>query len=71
MDQSLVMTFLTDLDKETTYTLSGVKDGLTQQEISAFMDYLISSNCIASSAGAFTKKVKASVVQKVSTSYTF
>ena len=45
MDQSLVMTFQTDLGKETTYTLSGVKDGLTQQEISEFMDYLISSNC--------------------------
>lgn len=71
MDQSLVMTFLTDLDKETTYTLSGVKEGLTQQEIGAFMDYLISSNCIVTSAGSFQTKVKASIVQKVSTSYTF
>mgnify|MGYP004528763061 CR=1 FL=1 len=71
MDQSLVMTFKTDLGKETTYTLSGVKDNLTENEISAFMDYLISSNCIVTSAGSFQTKVKASIVQKVSTSYTF
>ena len=71
MSYTLQMVFETIVGEQITYSISDVRTDLTQQEISTFMDFIITNNAITTSKGKVAKKVKAVFVQKTQTSYNF
>ena len=68
-DLSLVMTFKNEDGKESTVTLKQVKEGITQAEIEAAMDIIISTDIFTSTGGNLVSKVKAQVIDKVTDEY--
>lgn len=71
MSYTLQMVFETIVGEQITYSISDVRTDLSQEEISTFMDFIITNNAITTSKGKVAKKVKAVVVQKTQTSYNF
>ena len=71
MSYTLQMVFETIIGEQITYSISDVRTDLTQDEISTFMDFIITNDAITTSKGKVTKTVKATVVQKTQTSFNF
>ena len=63
-DKSLVMTFLNEEGARSSITLPGVKDALTEAEVSAAMDTVIAKNIFYSVGGNLVTKHSASVVER-------
>lgn len=66
-DKSLVMTFLNELGSRVNITLVGVKDTLTQNEVSAAMDVVIAKNIFQSSGGNLVTKHSAQITERNAT----
>lgn len=63
-EKSLVMTFLNEQGSRASINLPGVKDGVTQAEVSAAMDVIIAKNIFASSGGNLITKHSAQVTER-------
>lgn len=63
-DKSLVMTFLNTEGSRASITLSGVKETLTETEVSAAMDVVIAANIFNSSGGDLVSKHSAQVTER-------
>ncbi len=63
-DKSLVMTFLNAEGSRASITLSGVKDTLTETEISDAMDVVIAANIFSSSGGDLVSKHSAQITER-------
>ena len=63
-DKSLVMTFLNAEGSRASITLAGVKDTLTDIEISAAMDVVIAANIFSSTGGDLVAKHSAQITEK-------
>ena len=63
-DKSLVMTFLNQEGSRTSITLAGVKDTLTEAEVSAAMDVVIAANIFSSTGGDLVSKHSAQITEK-------
>jgi hypothetical protein len=63
-DKSLVMTFLNEQGARSSITLSGVKDGVTEAEVSAAMDAVIAANVFDSAGGDLVSKQGAQVTER-------
>jgi len=63
-DKSLVMTFINQEGTRANITLPGVKDNITQQEVSVVMDTIIAGNVFTSSGGDLLSKHSAQVTER-------
>jgi hypothetical protein len=66
MEYSLNMEFLTSGSKKVTFTVSGVKDTLTDAEANTLMDAIIAQNIFTTTSGDLVKKSAAHIVAKQS-----
>ena len=64
MEYSLQMVFLCDSGEKSSITISDVKPGLTNENVIALMDSIISSNIFGTSKGALISKYSAQLVQR-------
>ena len=63
-EKTLVMTFLNRLGSKASVTLPGVKSDVTQSEISAAMDVIITKNIFESSGGDLVTKHSAQITER-------
>lgn len=66
MEYSLSMEFLTAGSKKVTFTVSGVKETLTDAEANTLMDAIIAQNIFSTTSGDLVKKSAANIVSKQS-----
>lgn len=64
MDRSLTLTFLTENGDKSNLTISGIKDNLTDEEISELMDTIIERKVFLSKNGFFTDSYSAKITTK-------
>lgn len=67
MEYVLSMVFLTELGIKSNFSISGVKPDLTQAQVNALMDTIISKNIFFTTTGALVKKSGANFTQKTVT----
>jgi len=64
VEKTLLMTFLNEEGTKTSITLSGIRDDLTQAEVSAAMDVIIAKNIFQSSGGNLVAKYAAQITER-------
>lgn len=64
VEKTLVMTFLNEEGTKTSISLAGIKDGLTQAEVSSAMDVIITKNIFQSSGGNLVAKNAAQITER-------
>lgn len=64
MEYSLNMEFLTSGNKKVNFTVSGVKENLTDAEANTLMDAIIAQNIFTTTSGDLVKKSAAHIVAK-------
>lgn len=69
MEYTLSMTFLTETDDKYTFSVSGVKENLTEENVSALMDIILANDIFISKKGAIASKYSAKVTQRQVTSF--
>lgn len=69
MEYILTMTFITSTNAKSTMSISGVKDDLSKEQISALMDEIIAKDIFQSKSGTFTGKSGANVTERKVTKY--
>ena len=67
MEYTLTMTFLTETGEKSNISISDVKDGITNGEVQALMDSLITNNIFENKKGALVSKYSAQVTQRAVT----
>lgn len=70
MEYTLSMTFLTAAGTKAALSISGVKAAITEAEVNALMDTIISKDIFKTNAGGFVKKSDAKLTAKNVTDYT-
>ncbi len=63
-DKSLVMTFLNEEGKRASITLPGIKESITEQEVSTVMDTIIVGNVFSTSGGDLKSKHSAQITER-------
>jgi hypothetical protein len=63
-DKSLLMSFMNDQGKKVSIKVDGIKEGVTQAEVSTAMDTIIAKNIFQSTGGDFKVKDSAQIVEK-------
>lgn len=63
-DKSLMMSFMNEQGKKVSIRVDGVKDGVTQAEISAAMDAMLAKNIFETTGGDLKIKDSAQIVEK-------
>ena len=69
MEYSLTMVFLGGNSEKTSFTITGVKDTITQAEVSALMDTIIEKNIFLTKNGTLVGKYGASLTEKSVTKF--
>ena len=64
MEYTLSMVFITKGAKKVTFSVSGVKQGLTAAQVNALMDTIIAQNAFTTDSGDLASKDSAQVTQK-------
>lgn len=70
MEYTLTMTFLTETGEKSNISISGVKDGITNDEVKVLMDSLIENNIFENSKGRLVSKYSAQVTERQVTKFT-
>ena len=70
MEYTLTMTFLTETGEKSNISISGVKDGITNDEVKVLMDSLIENNIFENSKGRLVSKYLAQVIERQVTKFT-
>jgi uncharacterized protein (DUF1778 family) len=68
-DKTLVMTFLNEMGSKASLSISGVRDDLTEAEVSAAMDIIIAQNIFSTSGGDLKTKNTAQITEKTVTDF--
>ena len=63
-DKSLVMTFLNEEGSRASVTLPSIRDNITEAEVSAAMDVVISKNIFSTSGGDLKAKNSAQITER-------
>ncbi len=63
-DKTLIMTFINQEGKKASLRLNGVKEDLTEEQISSAMDIIVTNNLFLSSGGELKAKDSAQIVEK-------
>lgn len=69
MEYSLSMTFVNTSGDKVSLTITGVKNGLTQAEVSTLMDAVIAKNVFTSNGGDLVSKYGAQLTQRQTTKF--
>lgn len=69
MEHTLSMTFITEKGIKTNFSVSGVKEDLTKDQINALMDTIIAKNIFRTNSGDFVKKSTAQITQRQVTKF--
>jgi hypothetical protein len=64
MEYTLSMTFLTTAGTKASLSISGVKATITEAEVNALMDTIISKDVFKTNGGSFVKKSDAKLTAK-------
>jgi hypothetical protein len=64
MEKSLLMGFINEVGKKVTIRLDGVRDDLSELDVLAAMDSILSKNIFTITGGDFKEKDSAQVVSK-------
>jgi len=67
IEKTLSMIFLNEEGAKSSITLSGIRDDLTQAEVSAAMDVIIAKNIFQSNGGNLVAKYSAQITDKTVT----
>lgn len=70
MEYILTLTFMTELDKKSSLTITGVKDNVTSDEANTLMDAILANDIFNTSNGAFVSKVEAKLTERKITEFT-
>lgn len=62
-DKNLIMSFLTDEGKKTSLRLNSIREDITEAEVSAAMDVIISRNIFFTPSGELKAKDSAQIVE--------
>jgi hypothetical protein len=62
-DKNLIMSFLTDEGKRSSLRLNAIREDITEAEVSAAMDVIISRNIFFTTNGELTAKDSAQIVE--------
>ncbi|MGL5153242.1 MAG: DUF2922 domain-containing protein [Clostridium sp.] len=68
MEYSLTMVFLCQNGEKSNFTLTGVKENITEAEVSEIMNVIIEKNIFATKHGDLVTKYGASLTEKLTTS---
>ena len=60
----LQMVFLTDANEKWTYSISGVKPSITDENVSAIMDIILANDVFVTKKGALASKYSAKITQR-------
>lgn len=63
-DKSLVMTFLNEMGSRASISLPGVKDNVTEAEVSAAMDVIVAKNIFETTGGDLITKHSAQITER-------
>ena len=63
-DKSLVMTFLNEMGSRASISLPGVKDNVTEAEVSAAMDVIVAKNIFETAGGDLITKHSAQINER-------
>lgn len=69
MEYSLTMTFINASGDKTNVSISGVKQDITEAQVSALMDTIIAKDVFLSGGGALTSKYDAQLTQRQTTKF--
>ena len=64
MEYTLSMTFLTETNEKYSLSISGVKENITEENVSALMDIILANDIFISKKGAITSKYAAKLTQR-------
>lgn len=67
MERKLVMTFKDELDASFNLIVNSVKDNVSQEEVNAIMDSVLSTGAFESKNGSLVQKVSAKIVDTTET----
>lgn len=70
MEYTLTMTFLTETGEKANISISGVKDGIKNDEVKVLMDSLIENNIFENNKGRLVSKYSAQVTERQVTKFT-
>lgn len=71
MEYILEMTFVCSNGKTAQLSIDGVKDNLTEAQISSLMDTIITNNIFSNKNGSYVEKAKAIVTERTAKTYNF
>ena len=69
MEYTLSMTFLTETDEKYSLSISGVKENITEENVSALMDIILANDIFISKKGAIVSKHGAKLTERQVTTY--
>ena len=69
MEYILAMTFLTERGPKSTFSINGVKPGLTKDQINNLMNTIIDKNIFLTKSGALVSKDSAQITERKITKF--
>ena len=67
----LSMTFMDDTKARFSVSIANVKEDITEEEIKAIMDYVVTNKAIISTKGEIVSALEAAVINTAETKYSF
>lgn len=69
MEYTLSMTFLTETNEKYSLSISGVKDNITEENVSNLMDIILANDIFVSKKGSIVSKHSAKLTERQVTSF--
>lgn len=69
MEYILTLTFNTEVGKQSSLTITGVKSTITQEEVNTLMDTVLTNNIFTAKNGSFVSKANAQLTERKITKY--
>ncbi|MDD7794224.1 DUF2922 domain-containing protein [Clostridium sp. 'White wine YQ'] len=69
MEYVLSMTFVTSSGDKASFSVTGVKESITEAEVSALMDTIIAKDIFITKSGSYVSKYGAQLTQRQITKY--
>ncbi len=70
MEYILTLTFMTEADKKSSLTITGVNSSMDSDAANALMDAILESDIFETKSGSFVSKVEAKFTERKITEYT-
>ena len=64
IEKTLLMTFINEEGTKTSISISGIRDDLTEGEVSAAMDVIVAKNVFQTTGGNLTAKYSAQITER-------